>query len=109
MTVLVTGGAGFVGLNLVAALLEHGEDVVMCDGTGLPPAAERALKPYGKALTVLRGSILDPQFLQSMFAGHRAARVVHCAAVTSGPQREAREPAAIMEVNLNGTLGVLEA
>jgi len=35
--------------------------------------------------------------------------VAHCAAITSSPQREAREPAAIMEVNLNGTIGVLEA
>lgn len=109
MTVLVTGGTGFVGMNLVEALLVHGEDVVMCDGNPLPPAAGRALKPYDKALTVLRGSILDAQFLQSVFSGHRNAYVVHCAAVTSGPQREAREPAAIMEVNLNGTLAVLEA
>jgi nucleoside-diphosphate-sugar epimerase len=34
---------------------------------------------------------------------------VHCAAVTSGPQREAREPAVIVEVNLAGTIGVLDA
>jgi nucleoside-diphosphate-sugar epimerase len=43
---------------------------------------QQALKPYGKALTVLRGSILDPQFLQNLFSGRRVARVVHCAAIT---------------------------
>ena len=109
MTTLVTGGAGFVGMNLVEALLERGEEVVLCDGSVLPPAAERALEPYGKALAVRHGDILDPGFLQSVFSGRRVAQVVHCAAITSGPQREAREPAAIVDVNLNGTIGVLEA
>ncbi|HXD52677.1 MAG TPA: NAD(P)-dependent oxidoreductase, partial [Burkholderiales bacterium] len=92
MTTVVTGGAGFVGMNLVEALLKRGEDVVLCDGGALPPAAERALKPYGKALSVLRGNVLDPQFLQKVFSGHRNANVAHCAAITSSPQREAREP-----------------
>jgi nucleoside-diphosphate-sugar epimerase len=109
MTVLVTGGAGFVGVNLVAALLERGEEVVLCDGSVLPPAAERALKPHARALTVLCGNVLDAQFLQRAFAGRRITNVVHCAAVTSGPQREAREPAVIVEVNLAGTIGVLDA
>jgi UDP-glucose 4-epimerase len=109
MTVLVTGGAGFVGVNVVEALLARGAEVVLCDGSVLPPAAERALKPYAKALTVLYGNVLDAEFLQSAFAGRRITNVVHCAAVTSGPQREAREPAAIVEVNLAGTIGVLDA
>ena len=109
MTTVVTGGAGFVGMNLVEALLKRGEDVVLCDGGALPPAAESALKPYGKALSVLRGDVLDTQFLQKVFSGHRHANVAHCAAITSSPQREAREPAAILDVNLNGTIRVLEA
>ncbi len=109
MTTLVTGGAGFVGMNLVEALLRRGEDVVLCDGCDLPAAAQRALEPYSKVLAVLRGNILDPQFLQDLFSGRGIARVVHCAAITSGPKREAREPAEVVEVNLNGTIGVLDA
>jgi nucleoside-diphosphate-sugar epimerase len=34
--------------------------------------------------------------------------VIHCAAVTSGPEREARDPASVMEVNLQGTVKVLD-
>ena len=91
MTTLVTGGAGFVGMNVVEALLKHGEDVVLCDAGALPPACERAFKPYDKTLSIERGNIRDAQFLQNLFSSHRNPNVVHCAAITSGPQREVRE------------------
>jgi nucleoside-diphosphate-sugar epimerase len=109
MSTLITGGAGFVGLNLVQALLARGEAVVLCDRIALPPAAERAFSAFGKALTIVRGDILDPQYQESVFAARRIDRVVHCAVITAGTQRETREPAAIVEVNLNGTVAVLEA
>ena len=109
MTTLVTGGAGFVGMNLVEGLLARGDDVLLCDGGVLPPAAQRTLAPYGKALTVLRGNILDVRFLQSVFEHRSITSVVHGAAITSGPQREAGDPTSIVDVNLNGTIRVLEA
>jgi len=109
MAVLVTGGAGFVGVNVLQALLERGEEVVCFDATDLPRAAGRALEPYAKRLHVERGSVLDSAQIEGIFTRHAIERVVHAAAVTSGAEREARDPGRILDINLRGTTTVLEA
>jgi nucleoside-diphosphate-sugar epimerase len=109
VAVLVTGGAGFVGLNLSEALLARGEAVVLFDRGVLPPAVQRALSCYARQLTVVEGSVLDAQQVADLVAKHRIERIAHCAAITSGPEREAGEPAAIVEVNVRGTISVLDA
>src|SRR6185503_5890564 len=83
--------------------------VVLADAGRLPPAADRALAPHRTKLAVESGSVLEPDFLSALFAKHRIERVIHGAAVTSGPQREARDPASIVEVNLRGTINLLDA
>ncbi len=108
MAILVTGGAGFVGLNVVQALLDYGDDVVLFDAGDLPPGALRMLGRYGKRLTMERGNVLELQPLDAIFKKHGIELVVHAAAVTSGPGREAREPATIIDVNLRGTINLLE-
>src|SRR4029079_17505754 len=45
----------------------------------------------------------------TIFGRYAIERVVHAAAITSGASREARDPARIVDVNLQGTLNVLEA
>jgi nucleoside-diphosphate-sugar epimerase len=109
MGILVTGGAGFVGLNVVEALLENGGDVVLFDAGELAADAALALEPNRSRLSIERGSVLDREALQTLFRKHRIERVIHAAAITSGPEREAREPARIVDVNLRGTIQVLEA
>ena len=108
MATLVTGGAGFVGMNIVEALLERGEQVVSFDAGALPPAARQALAPHARALRLETGSILDGTYVDALFCRHTIDRVIHAAAVTSGPQREARDPEAIIDVNLRGTINVLQ-
>ncbi|HJQ61915.1 MAG TPA: NAD(P)-dependent oxidoreductase [Burkholderiales bacterium] len=109
MAVLVTGGAGFVGLNLVEALLERGEEVILFDSGALPPAAQRALSHHGRQLNVARADVRDAAQVNQVFESHRIDYIAHCAAVTSGPARESRDPATIIEINVQGTLNILEA
>lgn len=109
MTILVTGGSGFVGLNLVEALLARGDRVLLCDRTPPPLSAREGLENYGSALSARYGDVLDQAFIASLFAGGDIERVVHCAAVTSGPKREAADPGGIIDVNLKGTAAVLAA
>lgn len=109
MAILVTGGGGFVGLNLVEALLERGEEVILFDSGALPAAAQRVLSAHARQLNVARGDVRDAAQVIQVFESHRIEYIAHCAAVTSGAAREAREPAAIVDINVNGTLNILDA
>ena len=110
MTVLVTGGAGYVGINVVEALLAGGREVVLFDRGAAPPPAQRSLAPYIKSgqLLVVEGDVLDARQVAAAFEYRTPQGVIHCAAVTSGPQRETREPASVIDVNLRGTINVLD-
>ena len=103
MRVLVTGAAGFVGLNLVEALLARGHEVAAADLATPPDAATRW------ACRWLRLDVRDEAAVVALFEGVRPDAVVHGAAVTAGAERERRDPAGIVAVNLQGTLNALAA
>ncbi|MCX7135714.1 MAG: hypothetical protein NTW47_03410, partial [Proteobacteria bacterium] len=46
-TILVTGGAGYAGMNVVEALLARKDRVVLVDAGTLPAAVQKSLAPYG--------------------------------------------------------------
>lgn len=109
MTILVTGGAGYVGMNVVEALLARKDRVVLLDSGKMPAAARVALGPYGALVEVIHADICDAAAVDSVFAGRDIDGVIHCAAVTAGPAREASDPASSIEVNQGGTLNLLLA
>jgi UDP-glucose 4-epimerase len=102
--VCVTGGAGFIGSHLSDALVECGAKVRIVDdfSNGL----DSNLAGMASAAQMFRGSICDDSILDRAFAG--AEVVFHQAAVGSVP-RSVEIPAAYHEVNVGGTLRVLEA
>jgi UDP-glucose 4-epimerase len=101
-TVLVTGGAGFIGSNLVRALLERGDDVRVLDNfsTGNRSNLE------GLDVSLVEGE------LRSYERVHRAVRgaeiVFHLGALGSVP-RSVQDPLTTNAVNVDGTLNVLLA
>jgi UDP-glucose 4-epimerase len=103
MRVAVTGGAGFIGANLVARLVEGGAEVVAVDD--LSTGFRANLEPW-PAVEFHEGSILDPDLLDTAFAG--ADAIVHLAAVPSVP-RSIAAPMVSHHANATGTLEVLEA
>jgi nucleoside-diphosphate-sugar epimerase len=100
--ILVTGGAGFVGLNVVEQLLARGDEVLICDLT--PPPAF-----FHKRALFEKADITNIDAVDVMFSKTRINSVLHLAAITAGAERDAREPRRIAEVNLIGTLNILEA
>jgi UDP-glucose 4-epimerase len=102
MKVLVTGGAGFIGTNLVRRLLAEGHETRVLDdfSTGL----ESNLA--GLEVRIDRGSLADPDAVLAAVAGVDA--VVHLGARGSVP-RSIEFPVPTHEVNATGTLNVLEA
>ena len=99
--ILLTGGAGFVGLNVAEQLLARGDEVLIFDLRPAPAAFSNAL--------FVHGDVTDRGALQHAFSTQKIDRVIHMSAITAGPERDAREPQRIAEVNLIGTLNVLEA
>lgn len=102
MRVLVTGGAGFIGANLVRQLLRDGHDPVVIDdfSTGFKTNLD------GLDIPIYRGSVLDPTLLNTAIAG--CDSTVHLAAIPSVP-RSVAAPFPSHEANATGTLMVLEA
>ncbi len=109
MSILVTGGAGFIAFNVVESLLGSGREVVLLDRNPLPAVMQSAVEQYSKSLTIEQADILDKAALSGIFARHRIEGVIHCAVITSGPQREARDPENVVDVNLKGSINVLSA
>lgn len=108
--ILVTGGAGFVGLNLVEALLARGEHVVVFGReAALPAPASMLFAALPGRLEVIQGDVQDDAALRALFRMRRIGAVFPFAAVTAGPQREAADPTFILDVNLKGVIATLAA
>ena len=82
MKVLVTGGAGFVGSNLADRLLARGDSVVVIDN--FETARRDNLTP-NRSLTLIEGTIADPDLVSRVFDEHRPEVVVHAAASYKDP------------------------
>ncbi len=109
MPVLITGGSGFVGLNIAIALLRKGEAVVLYDLNRPPQAAEQHLCGLGAGLAIVLGDVRDRTQLTHVIREHHIDRIVHGATITAGAQREIQQARLIADVNLGGTIEVLEA
>jgi len=99
----VTGGAGFIGSNVVAALLAAGSDVVVIDDFS---TGRTANLPRHPALRVIDGDIRDEEAVGK--AVHGADTVFHLAA-SVGDIRAIENPVSDSDINLIGTLRVLMA
>lgn len=104
MRVLVTGASGFVGVNLLAALVARGHEVVAFSADAVPAAAGLAGK-----ITELTGDVCDSAALKRLMRERGIEAVWHGAAITAGAEREKREASRIVEVNLLATVRALEA
>jgi UDP-glucose 4-epimerase len=100
---VVTGGAGFIGSNLVALLDARGHDVTVLDdlSTGYLQNI-----PTSPRVRVVRGDIRDVDALDQAFAG--ADTVFHLAA-SVGNARSIARPVDDSDINVLGTVRVLEA
>ena len=104
MKVLVTGGAGFIGSNLVRALLARGDDVRVLDNFSTGNRAN--LAGLDRDVELVEG---DLRSYERVHAAVRGAEVVfHQGALPSVP-RSVQDPLTTTAVNVEGTLNVLLA
>ena len=112
MRVLVTGGAGFIGSHVAEALLARGDEVVILDNfnTFYDPAIKRGNLDEVRAtgdFELVEGDIRDERLVARLFA-RPFDGVVHLAAM-AGVRPSLDDPLLYQDVNLRGTMVLMEA
>jgi UDP-glucose 4-epimerase len=119
MTLLVTGATGFVMSVLGRQWLDADPDarLVVLDSSPLDAAAQRYFAPVTKRLSVIVADVTRPETWRGRLAGDGITHIVHGATITpisrgsaseAKREPEAENPARIIEVNVMGTVAVLE-
>jgi UDP-glucose 4-epimerase len=104
MRAVVTGGAGFIGSNIVAELVARGDEVVVVDD--LSSGHRQNLVALGERITLVEGDVSQAGVCDDACAG---ADVVFHLAASVGNQRSISDPVRDSEVNVIGTIRVMEA
>ncbi len=112
-TILLTGAAGFIGSHVAERLLARGDTVVGLDNFNAyyDPTQKRdnaALLLRLPGFSLCEGDIRDESLLRRLFSQHRFSAVVHLAAM-AGVRASVEAPDHYFDVNLGGTLRLLEA
>src|SRR3954447_13920900 len=102
MRTLVTGGAGYIGMELVDELLGAGHEVIVLDVL-LHGQDDRAHELRERGVTVIEGDIRDPAARRE--ALEDAEAVVHLAAIVGDPAC-ARDPQVAQEVNVDASFAL---
>ncbi len=107
-TILVTGGAGYIGSHTCLELLDAGHEVVVVDN--LDNSSEESLRRVreltGKPLEFHQVDICDRQALQAVFAGREFAAVIHFAGLKAVGE-SCEIPLRYYENNIHGTIELL--
>jgi UDP-glucuronate 4-epimerase len=113
LALLITGGAGFIGSRLALALRKRNEPMVLLDNfnTYYDPALKRknaAMFAGDPTVTIVEGDIRDKELVPRVIVEHNITRIAHLAAM-AGVRSSVNEAHLYFDVNVMGTLNLLEA
>ena len=112
MKTLITGAAGFIGMNCALRLLDRGDEVIGIDNlndyydVSLKQARLARLEPHTK-FGFHKIDISDRDAMADLFALHKPVRVIHLAA-QAGVRYSLTNPHAYIDANLQGFINILE-
>jgi dTDP-glucose 4,6-dehydratase len=106
-TLLITGGAGFIGSSLVEAATARGHKVIVLDALTYAGHAQNLADIRGN-VTLIEGDICDRATLDACFSAHAITGVIHAAA-ESHVDNSIAGSAAFIRTNIQGTHTLLEA
>lgn len=105
MTILVTGGTGFIGSHTAISLIEAGYDIVILDNlcNSSINILPRLKQITGKDIPFYQGDIRDRTTLQKIFAEHKIETVMHFAGLKAVGESNAL-PMKYYDYNVSGSL-----
>lgn len=112
MKILITGGAGFIGSHLTKRLLEEGYEIICLDNFSNyynPRIKRKNIQPFlkNRNFLLIKGDIRDRDKIKRVFKKYKFDKVVHLAA-QPGVGFSFKNPSLYFDVNINGTLNLLE-
>lgn len=110
MKILLTGAAGFVGVSIARSLAGlPGAQVIATDIREPDDRVHDYLTPVASSIRFARLDVTDRQAVHALVAGEQITHIVHAAALTPTDDFERQRPTAIVDVNLGGTIHMLDA
>jgi len=109
-TILVTGGAGYIGSHTVLQLLEAGNQVIVLDNlcNSSQESLNRVEELTGKKTIFVQGDIRDHTILELLFSKHKINAVIHFAGLKAVGE-SVEKPLNYYNNNVYGTLALCEA
>lgn len=109
MSILITGGAGYIGSHTLVELANANYDFIVYDNLSNSSAEslKRVEKIIGKSITFINGDIRDTQKLKEVFSSHTIDSVIHFAGLKAVGQ-SVEQPLEYYDNNVVGTLRLLE-
>lgn len=109
MSILITGGAGYIGSHTIIELLQQGHDLVALDNLSNADQAvfERITTITGKTVPFYEGDIRDRALLQTIFQQHQISAVIHFAGLKAVGE-SVQKPIKYYDNNVNGSLVLAE-
>ena len=109
MTVLLTGGAGYIGSHTCVELLDCGFDVIVADNfcNSKPEVVDRCEKITGKKIKLYEADVADKEAMTRVFSENKIDAVVHFASYKAVPE-SVKKPVMYYRNNLDTTLTLLE-
>ncbi|NRD74652.1 UDP-glucose 4-epimerase GalE [Shewanella sp. VB17] len=109
MTILITGGAGYIGSHTAVELLNANQSIIVIDNlvNSSIEALYRVETITGKSVTFYQGDVLNKAFLQKVFTDHPIESVIHFAGLKAVGESVA-QPLRYYENNVSGTLVLCE-
>ena len=110
MSILVTGGTGFIGSHAIVELLNEGYSVVALDNlsNSKPLVIKRIKEITGKSFEFVEGDIRDAQLLKDLFLKHSIDSVMHFAGLKAVGE-SVSNPLAYYENNISGSVNLYRA
>ena len=108
MSVLITGGSGFVGMNIAEYFFDKGLDVIIIDNKPLLPEFIRTLNRKKGNYQFVQVDILNQNEINMIFENYQISSIIHGAAISPSGNSDKFINKKVFEVNLLGTINLVE-